>query len=437
MITIPLLDPVVLAVLFLGILLVLYGIGTPIAIAMLATSIIMMALPTGIDFNSVIINSRLFNGINSFGMLAFPFYVLLGRLMNTSGMTERLFDFASALVSQLRGGIVYVNILASIIFAGMSGLALADAAGLGRIEYAVMRDHGYDKDIAIGVTGSSSMIGPIIPPSVPIILYAILAEQSIGQLFLGGILPGLLLGLMLILFVTAIIFKRGYERGDPFSLKRVMSTFKEAILAIFIPVLIIGGILGGYFTATEAGAVAVVYVTILAGAFGELNVGDFLDEARDSMVETFSLTFIIASATVYGLVALQLRLPMMLTDWVTAVSTDPTTVLFLICGLLLVIGTFMSVTASITILTPLLIPVIETVGIDPIHFGIVMVFTLMIGVVTPPFGAILFVLEKVTDASLEEVIRSIIPYYIPMVLAVIILILVPELVTYIPNNIMG
>lgn len=437
MITIPLLDPVVLAVLFLGILLVLYGIGTPIAIAMLATSIIMMALPTGINFNSVIINSRLFNGINSFGMLAFPFYVLLGRLMNTSGMTERLFDFASALVSQLRGGIVYVNILASIIFAGMSGLALADAAGLGRIEYAVMRDHGYDKDIAIGVTGSSSMIGPIIPPSVPIILYAILAEQSIGQLFLGGILPGLLLGLMLILFVTVIIFKRGYERGDPFSLKRVMSTFKEAILAIFIPVLIIGGILGGYFTATEAGAVAVVYVTILAGAFGELNVGDFLDEARDSMVETFSLTFIIASATVYGLVALQLRLPMMLTDWVTAVSTDPTTVLFLICGLLLVIGTFMSVTASITILTPLLIPVIETVGIDPIHFGIVMVFTLMIGVVTPPFGAILFVLEKVTDASLEEVIRSIVPYYIPMVLAVIILILVPELVTYIPNNIMG
>ncbi|QCS44947.1 TRAP transporter large permease [Natrinema versiforme] len=437
MITIPLLDPVVLAVLFLGILLVLYGIGTPIAIAMLATSIIMMALPTGINFNSVIINSRLFNGINSFGMLAFPFYVLLGRLMNTSGMTERLFDFASALVSQFRGGIVYVNILASIIFAGMSGLALADAAGLGRIEYAVMRDHGYDKDIAIGVTGSSSMIGPIIPPSVPIILYAILAEQSIGQLFLGGILPGLLLGLLLMVFVTVIIFKRGYERGDPFSLTQVMSTFKEAILAIFIPVLIIGGILGGYFTATEAGAIAVVYVTVLACVFGELNLGDFLDEARDSMVETFSLTFIIASATVYGLVALQLRLPMLLTDWVTSVSTDPTTVLFLICALLLVIGTFMSVTASITILTPLLIPVIETVGIDPIHFGIVMVFTLMIGVVTPPFGAILFVLEKVTDASLEEVIRSIIPYYIPMVLAVIILILFPELVTYIPNNIMG
>lgn len=437
LITLQTMSSATVGVLFLGILLVLYGLGTPVAIAMLATSILMMALPTGIDFNSVIINTRLFNGINSFGMLAFPFYVLLGRLMNSSGMTERLFDFAASLVSQLRGGIVYVNILASILFAGMSGLALADAAGLGRIEYAVMRDHGYEKDIAIGVTGSSSMIGPIIPPSVPIILYAILAEQSIGRLFLGGILPGLLLGLLLMGFVTIIIWRRGYERGEAFSLERVFSTLRAAVLATVIPVLIIGGILTGLFTATEAGAIAVIYVMIIATLFGDLNLSDFLDEARGSMVETFSLTFIVASATVYGLVALQLRLPMLLTDWVTGLSTDPTIVLFLLCGLLLIIGTFMSVTASITILTPLLVPVIETVGIDPIHFGIVMIFTLMIGVLTPPFGAILFVLEKVTDATLEEVVRSIIPYYLPMLVALVILILVPGIITYIPNTLLG
>lgn len=427
----------VLGGLFLGILLVLYGIGTPVAVAMLATSIVIMALPGGIDFNSTVINSRLFNGINSFGMLAFPFYVLLGRLMNTSGLTEKLFDFAGALVSQFRGGIVYVNILASIIFSGMSGLALADASGLGRIEYAVMRDHGYEKDISIGVTGASSMIGPIIPPSVPVILYAILAEQSIGQLFLGGILPGLLMGLLLMVFVTFIIRSRGYERGEPFSLDRALSLFRESILATFIPVLIIGGILSGIYTATEAGAIAVVYVTILAFVFGELDLSGFLNEVTNSMVETFSLTFIIASATVYGLVALQLRLPMLLTDWVTSLSTDPTIVLFLLCGMFLVIGTFMSATASITILTPILIPVIDIVGIDPVHFGIVMIFTLMIGILTPPFGAILFVLEKVTDATLEEVMRSIIPYYVPMVLALIILVLVPDIVTYIPYNLMG
>lgn len=430
-------DPIVIGILFLGILLLLYGIGTPVAIAMLTTSILMMVLPTGIDFNSVIINSRLFNGINSFTMLAFPFYVLLGRLLNSSGMTERLFDFAASLVSQLRGGIVYVNILVSIFFSGMSGLALADAAGLGRIEYSVMRDHGYDKDIAIGVTGSSSMIGPIIPPSVPVILYGVLAEQSIGQLFLAGILPGLLLGTLLILFVTVIIWRRGYEPSGPFSVERVVSTFKESILALFIPILIVGGILVGIFTATEAGAIAVIYVIITTGVFGDLNVSDFLSETKGSMVETFSLTFIIASATVYGLVALQLRLPMLLTDGLTTLSTDPTIVLFLICGLLLIIGTFMSATAAITILTPLLMPVITSVGIDPIHFGIVMIFTLMIGILTPPFGAILFVLEKVTDATLEEVVRSIIPYYIPMIIALILLVLIPEIVTYIPSNMMG
>lgn len=429
-------DPMVLAGLFLGLLLVLYGIGTPVAIAMLGTSIVIMVLPGGIDFQSTVINSRLFNGINSFGMLAFPFYVLLGRLMNKSGFTEDLFDFAGALVSQFRGGIVYVNIIASIIFSGMSGLALADASGLGRIEYAVMRDNGYEKDISLGVTGSSSMIGPIIPPSVPIILYAILAEQSIGKLFLGGILPGLLMGLLLMAFVTIIIWRRGYERGDPFSLDRALETFKQSVLAMFIPVLIIGGIIGGLFTATEAGAIAVVYVTVLSGIFGDLDLGDFLDEATNSMVETFSLTFIIAAATVYGLVALQLRLPMLLTEWITSLSTDPTIVMFLLCGMFLVIGTFMSATASITILTPLLIPVIEGVGIDPIHFGIVMIFTLMIGILTPPFGAILFVLEKVTDATLEEVMRSIVPYYIPMLLALILLVLFPDIVTYIPNNLM-
>lgn len=429
-------DPILLSLAFLGILLLLYAIGAPVAVAMLTTSIIIMLLPGGISFQSSIINTRLFNGINSFGMLAFPFYILLGRLMNSSGMTEHLFEFAASLVSQFRGGIVYVNIVASIIFSGMSGLALADAAGLGRIEYSVMRKHGYDKDISLGVTGASSMIGPIIPPSVPIIIYAILAQESIGRLFLGGILPGLILGIVLMIFSAFIIRRRGYEPGSPFSINKAFVSFERALPSLMIPIIVIGGILGGFFTATEAGAIAVVYVCLLIVFYGEMGLSDFFEEAVDGMVETFSLTFIIAAAAVYGLVALELRLPMLLAQWITGLSSNPTIILFLIAGMFLIIGTFMSVMASITILTPILIPIIGIVGIDPIHFGIVMIFTLMIGVLTPPFGVILFVLEKVTDATLEEVIRSMVPFYIPMVLVLIIIILVPDMVTYIPYNVM-
>ncbi|WP_323174521.1 TRAP transporter large permease [Natrialba sp. PRR66] len=427
-----------LAILFLGPLFLLYGLGVPVAIAMLSTSIVVMLVPgVGTGFDPGLINSRLFNGVNSFVLLAIPFYVLLGRLMNATGMTRDIFDVANAAVRQFRGGIAYVNVVASILFSGMSGLALADAAGLGRVEYSAMRDYGYERDISLGVTGSSALIGPIIPPSVPVILYAVLAEESIGQLFLGGILPGILLGLMLLAFVFLIVRKRGYDSGEPFSLRYLVRTLKSSVIALFIPIIIIGGLLGGWFTATEAGAVAVVYVIAYGFLSGQLTVGNLVDEISDATVETFSLTFIIASATVYGLVALQLGLPTLMAEEITALTENPTLILVLFVLMFLIIGTFMSVTASITILTPILIPIVELVGIDPVHFGIVMILALMVGTLTPPFGALLFVLEKVTDASLEQVIRSVVPFYIPILLALVILIFVPELVTYVPHTVMG
>lgn len=428
----------IIAILFLGPLFLLYGMGVPVAIAMITTSLIVMMLPEhGTGFDPGLINSGLFNGINSFVLLAIPFYVLLGRLMNATGMTEDIFAVANAAVRQFRGGLAYVNIVASILFSGMSGLALADAAGLGRVEYTAMRDRGYEMDISLGVTGSSALVGPIIPPSVPIILYAVLAEESIGAMFLGGLLPGLLLGLMLIAFVAVVVRLRGYEGGDSFSLRHFVMTFKGSFVALLIPVIIIGGILGGWVTATEAGAIAVVYVITYGFVTREMSFGDLVNEITDATVETFSLTFIIAAATVYGLVALQLGLPTLMAEEITELTQNPTLIMFLFVGMFLIIGTFMSVTASITILTPILIPIVSLVGIDPIHFGVVMVLALMMGTLTPPFGALLFVLEKVTDASLEQVIKSIIPYYIPVLLALIILVLVPELVTYIPYNYMG
>ncbi len=353
-------------------------------------------------------------------------------------MTQRIFDLANSMVGQFRGGIAHVNIIASMIFSGMSGLAVADAAGLGRVEYAAMRDQGYEKDISLGVTGSSAIIGPIIPPSVPIIIYAVLAGESIGQLFMGGVVPGILIGLFLMVLVFVFVYLRGYETEDSFSLARFWSCLKSAVFPLLAPVLIVGGIVTGLFTATEAGAIAVVY-TVLLGAFiyNELTLGELLEELQYSMVETFSLTFIVGIASMYGLVALQLRLPILMADQITGFSSDPTVVMLLLVGVLLIVGTFMETIAAITILVPIFLPILDIANIDPIHFGIVMILTLMLGLLTPPFGVILFVLEKVTDASLEEVMRAIVPYYVPILLALLFTILFPEIVMYPATELMG
>ncbi|WP_135822162.1 TRAP transporter large permease [Halostella litorea] len=428
----------IIGTLFLGTLLVLYALGVPVGIAMGATCVLMMVSPYGRGLNYGLIAQQLLYGLNSFTLLAIPFYLLLGRLMNRIGMTQRIFALANAFVGQFRGGIAHVNIVASMIFSGMSGLAVADAAGLGRVEYTAMRDQGYDKDISLGVTGSSAIIGPIIPPSVPIIIYAVLAEESIGQLFLGGILPGILIGVFLMALVFLFVHLRGYETEDSFDLGEAWRCLKEAVFPLLAPILIIGGILTGTFTATEAGAIAVVY-TVLLGMFvyNELSLRGLFEELQYGMVETFSLTFIVGVASLYGLVALQLQLPILMAESITNFSSDPTVVIFLLVGLLLVVGTFMETIAAITILVPIFMPILDIAGIDPLHFGIVMILTLMLGLLTPPFGVILFVLEKVTDASLEEAMKAVLPYYVPILLVLLLTILVPEIVTYPATELLG
>ncbi|ELY91838.1 MULTISPECIES: TRAP transporter large permease [Natrialba] len=428
----------VIGTLFLGMLLVMYALGVPVGIAMGATCVLVMLSPFGRGLNYGLISQQLLYGLNSFTLLAIPFYLLLGRLMNRIGMTQRIFDLANSMVGQFRGGIAHVNIVASMIFSGMSGLAVADAAGLGRVEYAAMRDQGYEKDISLGVTGSSAIIGPIIPPSVPIIIYAVLAEESIGQLFLGGIIPGILIGVFLMALVFLFVYLREYETEDSFDLADFWKSLKEAVFPLFAPLLIIGGILSGTFTATEAGAIAVVY-TILLGMFvyRDLTLEGLFEELQYGMVETFSLTFIIGVASLYGLVALQLRLPILMADSITNFSSDPTVVMLLLVGLLLVVGTFMETIAAITILVPIFMPILDITGIDPLHFGIVMILTLMLGLLTPPFGVILFVLEKVTDATLEEAMKAVLPYYVPILLVLLLTIFIPEIVTYPVTTLMG
>jgi tripartite ATP-independent transporter DctM subunit len=426
----------IIGLLFLGTLLALYAIGVPVAVAMGLTCLVVMLSPYGDGINLGLIGTQLLFGLDSFTLLAIPFYLFLGRLMNHVGMTRRIFRFASALVGQFRGGIAQVNILASMIFAGMSGLAVADAAGLGRVEYRAMRDQGYGKSISLGVSGSSAIIGPILPPSVPIIIYAVLAEESISELFLAGLVPGLLLGALLMVLVVVLVYRRDYDAHQAFELQELKESFLGAFAAILTPIIIIVGILSGYFTATEAGAVSVVYVILVGIAYGELTPFGLYRELRDSMVETFALTFIVAVAALYGLVALQLELPILLADGIGALTTDRLFVLLLLVVLLLVVGTFMETIAAITVLVPILLPVIDLAGIDPVHFGIVMILTLMLGLLTPPFGVILFVLEKVTDATLEEVMYAVIPFYVPILIVLMLIVLFPDLATYVPFELM-
>ncbi len=430
-------EPITIAAIYLGILFLLYFIGIPVAFALGISTLFIILFPYSPSLSLNVIANQLLHGINSFTLLAIPFYILLGRVMNNIGLTDRIFRFANSLVGQFRGGIAYVNVVASMIFSGMSGLAVADAAGLGRIEYKAMTDRGYSENITLGVTGSSSIIGPIIPPSVTLIIYGVLADTSIGALFLAGIVPGILVGLSIMAIVFIISIREGYTPDSTFEVEEVYQSFIGAIPALLVPFLIIFGIIFGIFTATEAGAVAVIYSIALGIFYSSIDLTTLIEEMKYSMIETFSLVIIIAFASLYGLVALQLRIPMILADFLTSISENPIVILLLIVLLLLIVGTFLETIAAISILVPILMPVLVQLNIDLVYFGIIMVVTLMLGLITPPFGLVLFVLEKVTPADLEDVMKAVLPFYFPILATILLLVFFPEIAMYIPENYLG
>lgn len=425
---------VVLFALFIGILLALYLIEVPVVYALGLTSLILM-FTTNIPFEPLLVAQTIVYGSNSFVLLAIPLFLQTGLLMNSMGLTDEIFDFAGELVGPVRGGLAHVNVVASIIFSGMTGTAAADAAGLGAIEYRAMREEGYKDGFSIAVTGSSSIIGPIIPPSVPLIMYGVLAQVSIGTLFIAGIVPGLLMGIGLMVLCTYYAHKHGYERGDWWSIRRIAVTFLKAAPALGTPAVVIGGIIGGYFTATEAGAVALFYTLLIGPIFYKgFSVDELVTSLDEGMTRTASLTFIVASAALYGFLVRRAQLPEILATSITSFSTDPLIVLLLITGVLFIVGLMMETIAAITILTPVFLPVIGQIGISPIHFGIVMIITLMIGLLTPPFGVILFVLNAVTGVSLERITKNMVPFYIPLVIALLLIILFPNIALWLPRS---
>jgi tripartite ATP-independent transporter DctM subunit len=403
--------------------------GVPVALAMIVASLAYVMLSGTIpDF---VVIHRMYGGIDSFPLLAVPFFILAGNLMNSAGVTNRIYNFALALVGWLKGGLGHVNIVGSMIFAGMSGTAIADAAGLGTIEIKAMKDHGYPIDFSVGVTAASATLGPIIPPSLPFVIYGMMAGVSIGQLFLAGVIPGIVMGVFMMATVTWYAHRRNYGRDATFSWSALWHTFIDAFLAMMTPVILLGGMTFGVFTPTEGAIIASAYALVLGLAwYRTLDWRMLVKISMDTIETTATVLFIVAAASIFGWLLTVTRV----TDWVLAFTHAPWVFLLLANVLMLVIGCFLEPVAAITLLVPILVPICQTLGIDLVHFGLVMVLNLMIGLLHPPLGTVLFVLSRTAKLSVERTTMAILPWLVPLLAALIVCTYVPEIVLWLPKH---
>lgn len=409
------------------------GLQLPVAFALMAASLtwfwVFSPLPPGI------VVMRMAPGLDSFPLLAIPLFVLAGNLLNQGGIAARIFAFAGALVGHIRGGLAQVNIAASLIFAGMSGVAQADAAGLGTIEIRAMRREGFDPAFAAACSAASAVVGPIIPPSVIMVIYGVLAQVPVADLFLAGFVPGFLIGALLMATVWVLVATGRAYAPPPraMSLPRILHTFVDAFLALLAPLLLTAGLLLGVATPTELGGLTVAYATALGFFYGDLTrekVGRCLAETA---VTSGVLVFIIACAVPFGWIISVNNIPARLAEAILGVSRDPATVLLMINAILLVVGCFMETTAILLIAVPTFLPLIRELGIDPVHFGLVMILNLLIGATTPPFGVLLFIVQHIARVTFAQMVRAFLPFYVPLLVALAIVTYIPDVSLWLPR----
>lgn len=409
--------------------------GIPIAFVLGLTSF--MGLLYSGEIPLLLIPKQMFSGTDSFPLLAVPFFILAGNLMNIGGITKRLIHFCNILLGYIRGGLALVNVVASMFFAGITGAAVADTSALGSILIPAMVREKYDKDFSAAVTAASSTIGPIIPPSIPMVIMGTVGELSIGALFLAGVIPGILVGLSLLVVAYVTSVKRDYPKEKKRSVKEFFLGFKDALLALLMPAIIMGGILGGIFTPTEAAVVAVVYAFLVSFlVYREIKFKDLPKVMIDSVVTTSIIMFVIANSAIFGWILANHQVPQTVAQLFLSISTNKWVLLFLINIFLLFVGTFMETTASLIILTPILLPLAVKVGIDPVHFGLVMVLNLVIGLITPPLGVCLFIACSIAKITLEQIIKAILPFLIAAITVLFVVTYIPELVLWLPRMVM-
>lgn len=421
-----------IALLF-GLLAVLVAIEVPVAFAMGLAAMATIVFTQPIPLTLVV--QRIGSGLDSFVLIAIPLFVLAGHLLNRGGIADRIFEFAAALVGHIRGGLAHVNVLASMIFAGMSGVAQADAAGLGVVEVNAMRKEGFDPAFAAAVSAASSIIGPIIPPSVIMVVYAVMVQASVADMFLAGFFPGILMGgaLMVTIYWMVRTGRVHAPPTQPMSLPKLGRTFVRALPALGAPVLLTVGLLAGVATPTELGALTVVYAAVLGFAQRELKPRDLYEAGRETLITCGVLVFIIACAVPFGWLVATSQAPMKLAAWMTSITDNKFVVLAVINIALLIIGCFMETTAILLIATPTLFPLIVAMGIDPIHFGIILVVNLLIGTLTPPFGVILFIMMDIAKVSLGQMVRAVVPLYVPLVFTLIVITYWADFVLAVPR----
>jgi tripartite ATP-independent transporter DctM subunit len=404
-----------------------------VALAMVIASLAYVMLSGTIpDF---VVIHRMYGGVDSFPLLAVPFFILAGNLMNSAGITNRIYNFALALVGWLKGGLGHVNIVGSMIFAGMSGTAIADAAGLGTIEIKAMKDHGYPLDFSVGVTAASTTVGPIIPPSLPFVIYGMLAGVSIGQLFLAGVIPGIVMGVFMMLTVAWYAHRRGYGRDAAFSWSALARTFADAFLALMTPVILLGGMTFGVFTPTEGAIIASAYALVLGLLwYRTMNLRMLAKISMETIETTATVLLIVAAASIFGWLLTVTRVTDAVAAWVLSFTQTPWVFLLLANVLILFLGCFLEPVAAITLLVPILVPICKVLGIDLVHFGLVMVLNLMIGLLHPPLGTVLFVLSRTAKMSVERTTIAILPWLVPLFASLIVCTYVPDIVLWLPRH---
>ena len=460
--------------LLLSSFIILMLLGLPVALAMAGSSLLFLVVSGTIP--DVVVAQRMIAGIESFPLLAVPFFILAGNLMNIAGITSRIYNFAIALVGWMRGGLGQVNIIGSVVFSGMSGTAIADAAGLGTIEIKAMKEHGYNTEFSVGVTAASATVGPIFPPSLPFVIYGMMANVSIGALFLAGILTGIVMTALMMLTVAYIARRNNWGGDVPFSLKRLGQAGVEvlvvlafplaiwlmiqaglsvnvavgiafvalialdwyfdwsAVMALMAPVILIGGMTMGWFTPTEAAVAAVLWALFLGLVrYRSMTFRALAKASFDTLETTASVLFIITAASIFAWLLTTTQAAQAMADAILGFTDNKWVFLFLVNLLILFVGCFIDTIAAITIMVPILLPIALKLGVDPLHLGVIITLNLMIGLLTPPLGMITFVLARIAKISVERTFAAIIPWLVPLIGALILITYIEPLTLWLPQ----
>lgn len=425
------------AIILISVLMVLMALRVPVVFSLLLSCLFYVTFLKEIPM--IILAHRMLGSLQIFPLLSLPLYILAADIMNSGRITEEMFKLARSLVGHIRGSMGHVNVVASMIFAGMSGSITADTAGLGKIEIPMMTKAGYDKSFAVAVTGASSIIGPIMPPSIQMILYAMIAEQSVGRLFVGGAIPGVVMGLAIMITVYFYAVRRKYPHdANRAPWAEIWKSFKHSIWALMTPVIILGGIVTGIFTPTEAAVVAVVYAFVISFfIYRTLQFKDLLKMMVGSAVTSALILVIMGAASVFGWIVTMENIPALIRDFIMSTTDQQWVVLIILNLVFLVAGCFFDICAIILVFTPMILPVLTAFQIDLVHWGVVEVLNVCIGFLTPPFGVGLYVLSDLSGLSVAQVMKAVTPFLIPLLISLALITFFPQLVLWLPEIVFG